>query len=177
MHKETKTMQRKLLPISIFIIILTLLACNSILPFGNSAVTVDNLPVYPGATELQQGESNIADTLAANEDQNAAINQALGSLGGGKLEQKGFQLPTETTWEQVKGFYEKELTDGGWSSGLGGLAGNFVDVNAVMDASNQGNDLFQTAIWSKGKQTLNVIMVTDPTDQTQKQLLFSLSTR
>jgi len=60
---------------------------------------------------------------------------------------------------------------------LGGVANSFVDVNAIMETANQGNELFQTAIWSKDKQTLTLVMVTDPTDQTKKQLLFSLSTR
>jgi hypothetical protein len=170
-------MKNKISLISFSLIILALLACNSILPFGKSAVGINELPVYPGAVELKEGESNIADTLAQNEQQNAALNQALGSLGGGELEQKGFQLPSEATWEQVNGYYEKELTAAGWSNGVGGLANSFVDVNAILQTANEGNELFKTAIWSKGDQTLTVIMVTDPVDQTQKQLLFSLSTR
>lgn len=170
-------MKHKILLISSSIIILAVLACNSILPFGNSTASINDLPVYPDAVQLKEGENNIADTLAQNEEQNAALNQALGSLGGGNLEQRGFQLPSEATWEQVKGFYEKELGAAGWSSGLGGVANSFVDVNAIMETANQGNELFQTAIWSKDKQTLTLVMVTDPTDQTKKQLLFSLSTR
>lgn len=149
-----------------------LLACNS----GSSAVAINDLPAYPNATELKAGESNIGDTLAQNAQQDAALRQALGGLKG-KVEQKGFQLPADTTWEQVKSFYEKELKGSGWSSGLGGVANSLVDVNAVMESANQGNDLFQTALWSKNKQNLTIVMMTDPTDQTKKHLILSLSTQ
>jgi hypothetical protein len=156
---------------------LSLLACNSLLPFsfGSSPAAISELPVYPNAVELKEGESNIGDTLAQNMQQDAAMRQAIGV--GGQTEQRGFTLPSETTWDQVKAFYEKELTAGGWSSGLGGIANSVVDVNAMMEAANQGNELFKTALWSKGKQTLTVVMVTDPTDETQKQLILSLSTQ
>lgn len=164
-------------------LIVPLLACNSVmsaLPFGlgSSPVTAAELPAYPGAAALQEGESTIADTLAQNEQQDAAMREAMGALGGGgNLEQKAYQLPAEATWEQVKAFYDSELSAAGWESGLGGMAGSLIDVNAMMGAANQGNDLFQTALYSRGNQTLTVVMVTEPTDTSQKQLIFSLSTR
>ncbi len=172
-------MKNRLSLITFLLITLALLACNSILPFGGggSAVTANDLPVYPGATELKEGESIIGDTLAQNMEQDAAMREAMGALGRGSTQQKGFQLPAEATWEQVKAFYEKELTAAGWQSGLGGIAGSVVDVNAMMEAANQGNELFQTALWSKGKQTLTTVMVTDPTNATNKQLILSLSTQ
>jgi hypothetical protein len=163
---KTKTSFLSILVVGLFLFFL----------FGcSSAATVNDIPVFPGATELKEGESNIADTLSKNMEQDAALRQALST--GGKTEQKGLQQPAETTWDQVKAFYDKELPANGWASGLGGIAGGFVDVNAVLDTANQGNELFKTAIWSKDKQNLTVVMVTDPTDQTQKNLLFSLSTQ
>jgi len=141
---------------------------------GGNATTGD-LANYPGSVELKAGESAIGNTLAQNMKQDEAVRQAMGT--GGKIEQRGFKLPGDATWEQVKNFYDKELKAGGWESGLGGVAGGFVDINAVMGAAIQGNDLFQTAIWSKGKQTLTVAMITSPTDRKQRELLLSLSTR
>lgn len=172
-------MKNRLSLIIFSLIMLALLACNSILPFGGGggAVATSDLPVYPGATELKEGESTIGDTLAQNMEQDAALREAMGALGRGSTQQKGFQLPAEATWAQVKAFYEKELTTAGWQSGLGGIAGSVVDVNAMMEAANQGNELFQTALWSKGKQTLTTVMVTDPTNATNKQLILSLSTQ
>lgn len=158
--------------------LLSLLACNSLLPFGGggSAATLAEVPVYPGATELVEGESNIADTLAQNVEQNEAMKQAMSGLGN-TIDQKGFQLPAESSWDEVKEFYGKELEAAGWSSGLGGIAGSFVDLNAMMEVANESNDMAKTAIWSKDKQTLTVIMITDPTDPGQKQLIFSLSSQ
>ncbi len=146
-----------------------------ILPGCGGSVTSGDLPAYPGASELKAGESTIGSTLSQNMKQDAAVRQAMGV--GGKIEQRGFKLPADATWEQVKSFYDKELKAGGWESGLGGAAGDFVDINAVMGAANQGNDLFQTAIWSKGKQTLTVAMIADPTDRKRQELVLSLSSR
>lgn len=146
-----------------------------VLPGCGGSATSGDLPTYPGAIELKAGASAIGDTLALNMKQDAGLRQVMGA--GGKIEQRGFTLPADATWEQVKGFYEKELTAGGWQSGLGGVAGGFVDINTVMGAANQGNDLFQTSFWSKGKQTLTVAMIAVPTDKKQRQLILSLSTR
>jgi hypothetical protein len=152
--------------LTVFLIVLS--ACG-----GNTSA--GDLPKFPGATELKAGESTIGNTLAQNMKQDTAMRQAMGA--GGKTEQMGFKLPSDTTWEQVKNFYDKELKAVGWESGLGSVAGGFVDINAVMGAANQGNDLFQTAIWSKGKQTLTLSMVTSPTDRKQRELILSLSNR
>jgi hypothetical protein len=163
--------------ISIFSLIVLGVMTLLLAACGSQSVSVAQLPVYPDAVQLQPGDSTIADTLENNMAQDEAIRQAMGSLGGGKTEQTGFQLPADTTWEQVKAFYAKELEANGWSSGLGGVAGMAVDVNAMMDTANQGNDVFQTAIWSKGKQTLSVIMTVMPTDSNEKMLILSLSSR
>ena len=157
------------IPLSIWVICLLFQpACG-----GNTAS--GDLPKYPGAIELKAGESASGNTLAQNMNQDAAIRQAMGA--GGKIEQRGFKLPEDASWEQVKSFYDKELKAGGWESGLGGVAGGFVDINAVMGAANQSNDLFQTAIWSKGKQTLTMAMVTSPINKKQRELILSLSSR
>jgi hypothetical protein len=152
--------------LAIFLVILA--GCG-----GN--VASGDLPKYPGAEELKAGNSAIGSTLAQNMKKDAAIRQAMGT--GGKIEQTGYILPADAAWEQVKSFYDKELKAGGWESGLGGVAGGFVDINAVMGAANQGNDLFQTAIWSKGKQTLTVVMSISSTDRKQHELILSLASR
>jgi hypothetical protein len=160
---------------NILLLFAVLFVFLAIQPACGGNVSAGNLPSFPGATELKPGESTIGNTLAQNMKQDTDIRQAMGT--GGKIEQTGFKLPGGTTWEQVKNFYDKELKSKGWESGLGGVAGGFVDINAVMGAANQGNDLFQTAIWSKGKQTLTVAFVTSPTDKKQQELILSVSTR
>lgn len=132
-----------------------------------------DLPRYPGATELKAGESTVGDTLAKNMEQDAAMRKAMGA--GGKTEQLGFRLPGDATWDKVKAFYDQELKANGWESGLGGMAGGFIDINAVMGAANQGNELFQTSMWSRNKQTLTVVMAAGPSGQ--RELILSLSSR
>ena len=79
---------------------------------GSKPVTLADLPVYPGATELKPGESSIADTLKNNGQQDAAMRQAAGV--GGSTTQKGFNLPADATWDQVKAFYTDKLKASGF---------------------------------------------------------------
>ena len=150
-------------------VILLLAAC------GTKAAGVGDLPVFPGSTELKAGDSRITDTLAKNNQQDTAMRNAMGA--GGQTEQRGFSLTADTTWDKVKSYYETELKSRGWTSGLGGIAGGMVDINAMMNTANKGNDLFQTMIFSKGKQTLTIILTVSPTDASHKTLIQSLSTR
>jgi hypothetical protein len=151
----------------LFAAILTICALLLAACGGSPPATLADIPAYPGAAELKPGESNIADTLANNNQADAALRAQLGT--GGKTEQKGFSLPSDAKWDQVKSFYDEKLKAGGW--GTNSL------VSGIMEQANQGNDLFQTANWQKDKQNVTIVMVTSPTDTTQKQLVVSLSTQ
>lgn len=156
------------------IFVLTLLVLSvALVACGSKAATITDIPVYTGAVELQPGQSSLADTLSKNGAQDAAVRQALKT--GGSVVQKGFTLPKDATWATVQAFYDDKMKAAGWANGLGGVAGQFVDVNKVLGAANQGNDLFQTTIYSKDKQTLTLIFLTDPTNKDNKQLIFSLA--
>jgi len=149
-------------------VILLLAAC------GSKTSGLGDLPVFPGSTELKAGDSRIGETLARNNEQDSAMRNAMGA--GGQTEQRGFSLPADTIWDKVKSYYETELKSRGWTSGLGGIVGGIVDINAMMNTANKSNNLFQTMIWSKGKQTLTIILTISPTDASQKTLIQSLST-
>ena len=82
-----------------------LAVCLIVLPGCGGSVTSGDLPTYPGAVDLKAGASGIGNTLAQNMKQDAALRQAMGT--GGKIEQRGFTLPAEATWEQVKGSMTK----------------------------------------------------------------------
>jgi hypothetical protein len=151
----------------LFAAILTICALLLAACGGSPPATLADIPAYPGAAELKPGENNIADTLANNNQADAAMRAQLGT--GGKTEQKGFSLPSDAKWDQVKGFYDEKLKAGGW--GTNGL------VSGIMEQANQGNDLFQTANWQKDKQNVTIVMVTSPTDNAQKQLIVSLSSQ
>ncbi len=159
---------RKMLVMTVLFILGTLMlaAC------GGGAATVSDIPAYPDATALQPGEDPIADTLIKNMEQDASLRANMGV--GGSIEQMAYRLPAGTTWDQVNGFYEKELNGAGWKSGIGGPGGNL--ASDIMSSVNSSNDLFQMASWNKGKQILTIIRNTNPTDEADVYLIMSLNT-
>jgi hypothetical protein len=152
----------KLLAAILTICALLLAACG-----GSPPATLADIPAYPGTVELKPGESNIADTLAKNNQTDAALRTQLGT--GGKTEQKGYGLPKDAKWDQIKSFYDEKLKAGGWST-------NSL-VSGIMEQANQGNSLFQTANWQKDKQNVTIVRVTSPLNAYDKQLLISLSSQ
>jgi hypothetical protein len=154
--------------LKLFAAVLTLFALFALTACGGSApAALTDIPAYPGATELKPGESVLGDTLAQNNQGDAALRGQLGV--GGSTDQKGYRLPSEATWDEVKGFYDEKLQAGGWSS-------NSL-VSGIMDQANQGNDLFRSANWQRGQQNVTVIMLMSPTDADQKELVVSLSSQ
>ncbi|MBK8987614.1 MAG: hypothetical protein IPM39_16310 [Chloroflexi bacterium] len=136
----------------LLLFVLLLAACG-----GGSAATINDIAIYPDAAALEPGVDPVADTLVNNMVQDAQVRSSAGV--GGQIEQKAYRLPAGTTWQQVESFYNDKLGSDDWKSGLGGIAGNI--AGDVMSSVNQSNDLFQTGIWSKGKQTLTLIRVAD----------------
>ncbi|MBI5030664.1 MAG: hypothetical protein HZB51_09060 [Chloroflexi bacterium] len=145
------------------VLMLALTACGG----GGSPVTINDVPVYTGATEFKAGDSRLGATLAQNSQQITALSQAAGA--GGKTDQKGFALPKDATWDAVKKFYDDKLKSGGWSE-PGGVAGN------VLAQVNASNDAFQTATYTRGNQSLIVMRITEPVSK-EIWLIFSLTTR
>lgn len=161
-------MKKSSLCLGLLVVLLILLAgC------GSKAATMADIPAYPEATALEPGVDPVADTLVKNMVQDAQIRNSVGA--GGEIEQKAYRLPAGTTWEQVQSFYNDKLGTDGWKNGLGGIAGNI--AGDVLNSVNQGNDLFQTGIWSRNKQTLSLIRVAETTDSNGSFLLIlSLAT-
>jgi hypothetical protein len=148
-------------------LLLALAACG-----GGGNVTVADLPTYPDAVRLQAGEDPIADTLAQNMAQNAALTSSMGV--GGSIEQVAFRLPAGTTWDQLNGFLTTELDAAGWETGMGGPGGDL--ASQALASASAGNDMFQTAMWNKGDQILTVFRLADPNTPDQPYLIISLNT-
>ena len=138
---------------------------------GGKAATAADLPLFPGAVELKPGEDPIADTLAKNMEQDAALRQNMGV--GGKIEQKVYRLPADGAWDAVKAFYDKELKAAGWKSGMGGIGGDI--ANQALETANQANEMFKTAVWSKGKQVFTIFRLLETPTATQAYLIISLN--
>ncbi len=150
-------------------VLFALVAC-----VGESVITMSDIPVYIDAVELKAGESTVGDILDKDMQQDMALRQTLGL--DGLTQHKGFKLSADTSWSQVRTFYEKELGNAGWSNGLGGTPTSSIVMSTIVRRENRGNDLFKTAIWSKDKQVLTVMMVINPLDPNDKALVLSLST-
>lgn len=140
---------------------------------GGAPVAIADLPVYAGATELKADNSAIAKTLQNNEAQAKALGQ--------KIEQKGFALPKDASWDKVKTFYTDSLKAKGWSEGLGGggLAGGLANdiTSKALGQVNSANDSFQTTFFSKGNQTLALIRLAGVPSKDDVQLLLSLNSK
>lgn len=139
---------------------------------GAKAVAIADIPAYPGATQLNPGDDPVADTLAQNMKQDAELRTGLGV--GGSIEQMAYKLPADASWDAVSKFYTDELTGDGWKAGMGGPGGDL--AGDIMNQMNEGNDLFQTTIFSKGKQTLTIVRQADPINPSSIYLIFSLAT-
>jgi hypothetical protein len=163
--KATKTLL--LFPVTVLLI-------SALASCGGKPAAMNDIPVYPGAVEMKAGASPIGSTLSQNEKTDAAMRQAMNA--GGKMEQRAWELPAGAAWAEVKSFYEEKLKAADWQSGLGGAGGGFVDVNKMMDVANQSNPMSQTMIFTKGKQSLTLLMVALPLDKEGKQLIISLTT-
>ncbi|MCA9971044.1 MAG: hypothetical protein KC425_12550 [Anaerolineales bacterium] len=139
---------------------------------GSDPATLADIPAYDGATAVQPGEDAVADTLVQNMEQDASLR---GSLGvGGSIEQMAYRLPADTTWEQVKGFYNGALGDAGWESGTGGPGGDL--ASSIMESASASNPLFQTSLWSRDDQTLTLVRTVNPTNEAEVYLILSLNT-
>lgn len=157
---------------TLFVIILLISLIAVLAACGGAAAVVGDMPVYPDATALEPGQDPIADTLVQNMQQDASLRANIGV--GGQVEQMAYRLPVGTTWTQVKGFYDAELDAAGWKSGMGGPGGDL--ASSIMESASTGNDLFQTALWSKGKQTFTLIRNVNPTNTDEVYLIMSLNT-
>lgn len=150
----------------------TIIALSMLFMFGcGGNVSLGDLPVFPGAEELTPSNSQLGNTLKNNMETDKKIRESMGPMAAkGSVEQKGYALPSKAQWKDVKNFYDKKLTSLGWQSGLGGVAGKFVDINQAMNAG--GSNSSHTIIYSKGKQTLSIIMISTG----KRQIILSLST-
>ncbi len=155
----------------LFMCLVVLTGLSLIFGCNESNISLADLPVCQGATELKADNSKLANTLQNNMETDKEIRQSMGPLAvKGSVEQKGFSFPAKSQWKDIELFYNNQLTSMGWRIGLGGIAGKFVDVNQAINAG--GNKLSKTAIYSKGKQTLTIMMLSSP----DKYMLLSLST-
>jgi hypothetical protein len=83
--------------------LLTVAAC------GAPAVTMTDVPVFPGATVLETGQNEIADAASDG------LKQALSSESV-TAEVQMYALPAGTNWDEVTQFYNDKLASTDWKT-------------------------------------------------------------
>ena len=118
---------------------------------GSSAtpVAMGDVPVYTGATSVEQGENFMVDTIVAGIEQSAADMAS----EGGSIETELYSLPAGATWADVKSFYNSKLADTDWES---------------EDQFTDESETFNSIGWTRGsgarEQALLIMVVPDVFD-------------
>jgi hypothetical protein len=74
---------------------------------GGEIESMADIPAFPGTEPLQEGENVVADMTASS------LETMLGEEVTTELE--AYALPEGTTWDEVKEFYEDEISDDTWT--------------------------------------------------------------
>lgn len=132
---------------------------------GGQPIAIAELATYPGATELNAGESRILDSVLgpAQRETPPFIGLGIEVIKN----QRNFRVPRETTFDQIKAFYADKLLAGGWREDPA--------MRVFTNNANQRSHDMQGAIWVRVDQTLLIALVTDPASG-DKELTLSLAT-
>lgn len=133
---------------------------------GGQPIAISELPTYPGATELNAGQSKVIDPLFAPAQRETPPFIGLGIEV--EKSQRNFRVPKEASFADIKSFYSDKLLAGGWR-----------EDPAMREFTNSANAVMQNmqgAIWVRVDQTLLVVLATDPATG-EKELTLSMATR
>lgn len=101
---------------------------------GEGASAITDLPVFEGATELENGVDTNADAIAST------ITQVL-EPAGWQVTNTLYAPPDGATWEEIKIFYEREMSRAGWTA----------DPSASQDT-----EAYKSMGWNRNQQTVVV---------------------
>lgn len=100
----------------------------------SGAAAITDLPVFEGATELENGVDTNADAIAST------ISQVL-EPAGWQVTNTLYAPPDGATWEEIKIFYEREMSRAGWTA----------DPSASQDT-----EAYKSMGWNRDQQTVVV---------------------
>jgi hypothetical protein len=132
---------------------------------GGQPVTIGELPTFPGATELNAGESKIVDPVFGPAQRETPPFIGLGIEVD--KSQRNFRVPRETTFDEIKAFYADKLLAGGWREDPA--------MRVFTGAANERLDNIQGSIWLRVDQSLLLVLVTDAATG-DKELTLSMAT-
>jgi ABC-type glycerol-3-phosphate transport system substrate-binding protein len=112
----------------VLMFILSTLILLAVAGCGTEPLLMSDIPVYPGAESMARGQNEMADSLAD------VIKESSGGEGV-DVEIDLYSLPPDTTWEDIKGYYNGEIADTDWQ------------VEAEL---GNESEVFSTIGWSRG---------------------------
>ena len=120
------------LTIALAALFAAILACG-----GGSPVTLDDIPVYPGASVMQPGQNEMADILSQTISETA-------SSEGVNSDVVLFELPSGTSFQDVAAFFEGALSD----------------TDSDGDASlYEETEFFSSAGWTRGSLASEQVLI------------------
>lgn len=113
---------------TILTFVLTALVLLAVAGCGTEPVSIGDIPVYPGAEPMERGQNAMADELAD------VIKESSGGEGV-NVDINLYSLPSDTTWEDIKGYYNGEIASTDWQT--------------EADLGTE-SEVFSTIGWSRG---------------------------
>ncbi len=132
---------------------------------GGQPIAISELATYPGATELNFGESKVIESVFGPAQRETPPFIGLG-IEVDKT-QRSFRVPQDTTFDQVKTFYADKLQAAGWREDPA--------MRVFTNNANEASKNLQGAIWVRVDQTLLIALAQDPSSG-EKELTLSLAT-
>lgn len=159
--------------ITLLLVMLSIFPACSVKP-----VSLADIPLYPESIELKPGESRIGDAQANNVKDDAVMKKIMEYvIGGGKLAEMTIELPEGTSWGNILDFYQDKLVASGWSNAVGGVPRKVLDVSGLMGGADEDRQYIHSTMFSRGSQTLAIVMVSLPDEQNYRELILSLVTK
>jgi hypothetical protein len=123
----------------LILLALILVACG-----GGDSVSFGDIPVYEGAVAIEPGQNDFADLVANLMSDASSTEDATSDV-------ELYTAPEGTTWDDIKAYYDGELSDTDWES----------------DTSlSQSNEAVSIAGWTRGsggsEQALLIGHTADP---------------
>jgi hypothetical protein len=126
---------KKVLIVSLGVLVLLLaLACGG----SSTPVPMSDVPVYDGATPTSAGDDPLVD-MVIEEMEKAVADENI------TMETKAYGLPDDTTWSDIKSFYNAKLEGTDWKS--------------ADELSDESVEEFKTIGWQRGPASSEQLLV------------------
>ena len=133
------------------IVLMMVLACGG----SSTPVPISGIPIYPGATDLETGDNPLVDMIVGAMEETAAEDETI------EAQFAFYALPEDTSWDDVKRFYNDKMEESDWKA-----------TDEILEES----DVFSMIGWERSKQAVGVGYVPAGSEMESATLLIMLAT-